>query len=85
MFIEQNNFKNGSVYVFNQIDDDFTFFDKIYTSSTSENNYSSEFWISVSLQGNNFVVGEPLSEKSEISVLDDGETFTSENYNYGVS
>lgn len=82
---KDTTFKNGSVYIFNQTGDDFTFFDKIYTNNSNENNYSSEYGISISLQSNNFVVGEPVSEKSEIAVSDDGETFTSENYNYGVS
>lgn len=77
-------FKNGAVYVFNIDNKDFSFFDKLYTSTTDENNYSSKYGISVSLQSNNFVVGEPLVEQSEISVMDDGETFSSENYGYGV-
>jgi hypothetical protein len=81
----QKIYSNGSVYVFKQKDDDFLFFKKTYTDELTENKYSSEYGISVSLKDNNFAVGEPLLEQSEIYVLDDGETFASENYRYGAN
>lgn len=73
----------GSAYVFKVESGRLIFVDKIYGEETDELVFSTRFGNSVSILGNNFIVGSPCNETSSIEINSDLQNVSISDYTQG--
>jgi hypothetical protein len=79
-----NTYESGCVYVYS-VGDEITFIEKLYGHETNETFFDDRFGSDISIIGQDFIVGAPCTDMSNIELVNGGEQIEVDDYYQGVT